>query len=176
MNYLQTVVRKTYDQWNAHPVKLCGSYTRKNIKEEFASIDDFIKKWNSAEKKQVIIDELRENGVFFEELQEEVGKDFDAFDLICHVAFDMPPLTRRDRANNVKKKNYFGQYSETARKVIDALLDKYADEGLEDIETASVLTLEPFIKYGSPAKIIKEFGGKKKFNKFIKELGYRLYA
>jgi type I restriction enzyme R subunit len=88
----------------------------------------------------------------------------------------MPPLTRRDRANNVKKKNYFGQYSETARKVIDALLDKYADEGLEDIETASVLTLEPFIKYGSPAKIIKEFGGKKKFNKFIKELGYRLYA
>ncbi|MDD4674512.1 MAG: DEAD/DEAH box helicase family protein [Syntrophaceticus schinkii] len=151
-------------------------YTRKNIKEEFASIDDFIKKWNSAEKKQVIIDELRENGVFFEELQEEVGKDFDAFDLICHVAFDMPPLTRRDRANNVKKKNYFGQYSETARKVIDALLDKYADEGLEDIETASVLTLEPFIKYGSPAKIIKEFGGKKKFNKFIKELGYRLYA
>ncbi len=110
-------------------------YTRKNIRKEYATLDEFLQRWNSAQKKTAIVEELEQKGIFFEELREEISKDLDPFDLICHIAFDMPPLTRKERANNVKKRGYFGKYNEVAKQVLEALLDKYADEGLANLES-----------------------------------------
>jgi type I restriction enzyme R subunit len=114
-------------------------YTRKAVRNEYTSLDQFLRRWTNAEKKQVIIDELRQQGILLEALSEEVGKeigkDCDAFDLICHVAFDKPPLSRRERAEQVKKRNYFTKYGAEARRVLEALLDKYADTGIENIES-----------------------------------------
>lgn len=104
-------------------------YTRKAVTKEFASLDDFLRRWSDADKKQAIVDELATEGVFFEALAQEIGKDCDPFDLLCHVAWDMPPLTRKERADQVKKRNYFTKYGEQARRVLEALLQKYADEG-----------------------------------------------
>ena len=109
------------------------------------------------------------------ELQEEVGKNFDPFDLICHVAFAQPALTRRERANDVKKKNYFTKYGDKARAVLDALLDKYADEGIENIESMEVLKIKPFDEFGSPVEIIKSFGGKEQYLQAVKELETQIY-
>ncbi len=151
-------------------------YTRKTIKKHFASLDEFIKRWKQAEKKQVIIDELAGEGVIWEALAEEVGKDFDPFDLICHVVFDQPPMTRKERANNVKKRNYFGRYSETAQKVLNALLEKYADAGLEEIENIHVLKVKPFDEIGKPIEIAKKaFGDRKGYDKALVELESELY-
>jgi type I restriction enzyme R subunit len=151
-------------------------FSRKQIKEEFASLDDFLTNWNSAEKKKVIIDLLEEHGVIVENLAEAVGKDFSEFDLICHVAFDQPPLTRKERANKVKKRNYFTKYGEQARKVLEALLDKYADKGVVSIENPKVLQLDPFTEIGTPVEIInKVFGGKAKYEKALRELEKELY-
>ena len=125
-------------------------FTRKQIKTEYASLDDFLKSWNSAEKKKAIIDALEEYGIVLENLAEEVGKEYGDFDLICHIAYDQPPLTRKERANNVKKRNYFTQYGEQARAVLEALLDKYADEGIASIENAKILKLKPFDNIGTP--------------------------
>lgn len=150
-------------------------YTRKNIQKEFGSLDDFINKWNDAEKKKQIIDELYEQGIFFHELQEAVGKDLDAFDLICHVAFDKAPLTRKERANSVKKRNYFTKYGEQAQKVLLALLEKYEDKGIENIESGRVLELEPISGMGTPAEIVKWFGGPAHYKKAIVELENEIY-
>lgn len=151
-------------------------FSKKQIKEEFASLDEFLTNWNSAEKKKVIIDLLEEHGVIVENLAEAVGKDFSEFDLICHVAFDQPPLTRKERANNVKKRNYFTKYGEQARKVLEALLDKYADKGVVSIENPKVLQLDPFTEIGTPVEIInKVFGGKDNYEKALKELERELY-
>jgi len=109
------------------------------------------------------------------ELQEEVGKDMDPFDLICHIVFDQPPLTRRERANNVKKKDYFTKYGDTVRAILDALLDKYADEGIENIEKMEILKVQPFNKFGSPVEIIKSFGGRDQYLKALQELEEQLY-
>lgn len=118
-------------------------YTRRNVRERFASLDDFLQRWNYAARKRAILAEMEAHGILFEAPQEEVGRDYDPFDLICHVAFDQPPLTRRQRAENVRRSDYFGEYGEQARKLLDALLDKYADEGVENIEEISVLKLNP---------------------------------
>jgi type I restriction enzyme, R subunit len=150
-------------------------YTSKAIKQTYHSLDEFLTKWNSAEKKQAIIDELLEQGIFIEELEEKVGKDLDVFDLICHVAFGMPPLTRRERVENVKKRNYFTKYGGQARKVIDALLEKYADTGIINIEDPKILTIDPINKMGAPAQIVKLFGGIKYYNEAIHELEKELY-
>jgi type I restriction enzyme R subunit len=107
-------------------------------------MDDFINAWEDSDKKQAIIDELEDKGVLLEELQNQLGEDMDPFDLICHVAFDKPPLTRRERANNVKKRDIFTKYGEKAREVISLLLDKYADNGIEAIEDINVLKVDPF--------------------------------
>ena len=120
--------------------------------------------------------ELERQGVFFEELAEQVGKDLDPFDLVCHVAFDQPPLTRRERADNVKKRNYFAKYGEQARAVLEALLDKYADEGIGTIETFNVLKVQPLDKFGTPVEIVKLFGGKDQYEKALRELETALYA
>lgn len=151
------------------------SYCKKTILKEYASMDDFLTKWSKAQQKHAIIEELVEQGVFIEELREEVGKDFGAFDLVCHVAFDRKPLTRKERANHVKKRDYFGKYSEKARAVLEALLEKYADEGIENIENLSILKIQPFNRFGSPVEIIRSFGGKQKYLKALQELEEQIY-
>jgi type I restriction enzyme, R subunit len=151
-------------------------FSKKSIKKEYSSLNNFIQKWNGADKKSAIIDELINQGVLLHELKNEVGKDFDEFDLICHIVYDKKPLTRKERANNVKKRNYFTKYGEKARAVLGALLDKYADEGIENIEDISVLKVNPFTKFGTPIEIIKAFGGKEKYQTALIELEQELYA
>lgn len=154
-------------------------YTKKNLKAQFATMHDFIKKWSEADKKSAIIEELEEQGILFEELREEVkqktGKDLSIFDLICHVTFDMPPLTRKERAEKVKKRNYFGKYSEKARAILNALIDKFADEGIMEIESREILKFQPFDTFGTPYEIVKEFGGKDKYEEAIRELEKELF-
>lgn len=151
-------------------------YTKKALEKEFTSLDDFLTKWSDADKKKIIIDELANEGVFFEALAEEIGKDLDPFDIICHVAWDKPPLSRKERAEQVKKRNYFTKYGEQAQKVINALLDKYADEGVEPIEETKILTIQPFTDYGTPIEIIKIFGGKALYEQAVKELEQAIYS
>lgn len=151
-------------------------YTKKTLEKEFGSLDDFLNKWSDADKKKIIIDELASEGVFFAALAEEIGKDLDPFDIICHVAWDKPPLSRKERAEQVKKRNYFTKYGEQAQKVINALLDKYADEGVEPIEETKILTIQPFTDYGTPIEIIKIFGGKAKYEEAVKELEQAIYS
>ena len=135
-------------------------YTKQQIKKEFSTLNKFLNKWNSADKKKALIDELEENGIIYENFRDEIGKEMDIFDMICHSAFDMPPLTRQDRANGVKKRNYFTKYGEKVKAVLEALLRKYADEGIENIESINILQVQPFNKIGSPREIIDLFGGK----------------
>ena len=150
-------------------------YTRKTLAKEFSSLDDFLRRWSGTEKKQAIIEELANEGIFFEALAEEIGRDCDPFDLICHVAWDMPPLTRKERAEQVKKRNYFTKYGEQARRVLEALLDKYADEGVEHIEETEILTISPFTELGTPVEIIRAFGGLDAYEQAIHELEQALY-
>jgi len=151
-------------------------YTRRTVCEEYASLDDFLTGWNTAERKAAVITALEEQGVLLEALWEEVGTDFDPFDLICHVAYDQPPLTRRERAENVRKRNYFTKYGEQARAVLNALLDKYANQGIIAIEKMDVLKVQPLTDFGTPVEIIKMFGGKEEYQKALRELERQLYA
>ncbi|MEI7708050.1 MAG: DEAD/DEAH box helicase family protein [Chlorobium sp.] len=151
-------------------------YTRKTLSKEFASLEDFLNRWNSAEKKQVIIEELTKEGVFFDALAEEINRDYDPFDLICHVAWDKPPLTRRERAEQVKKRNAFTKYGEQARRVLDALLDKYADEGIVQIEAPQILSIAPFTQFGTPMEIIRVFNGLDHYQQAVHELEHALYS
>ena len=150
-------------------------YTKKNVLNQFHTLDEFLNKWNNAQKKEAIIKELEEQGIFFDALKEEVGKDFDPFDLICHIAYDAKPLTRKERAMQVKKRNYFTKYGEKARKVLEALLDKYADDGLLTIESTEVLKLNPLNQLGTPLELIKAFGSKQKYLQALQELENELY-
>ena len=151
-------------------------YTRNTILKQFSSLDDFIQKWQSAERKQAIIDELAAEGVIWEALEDDVSKDLDPFDLICHIAFDQPPLTRQERADNVKKRSYFSQYSDVAQKVLNALLDGYADEGVKAIEGKDALKANAVVPFGRPLEIAKKaFGGPQKYNTAITELETILY-
>jgi len=151
-------------------------YTRKTLSREFASLEDFLTRWNSADKKQVIIEELSKEGVFFDALSEEISRDYDPFDLICHIAWDKLPLTRRERAEQVKKRNYFTRYGEQARRVLDALLDKYADEGIVHIEAPQILSVTPFTCFGTPVEIIRIFNGFESYQQAIHELEQALYS
>ncbi|HUX62124.1 EcoAI/FtnUII family type I restriction enzme subunit R [Sulfuricella sp.] len=151
-------------------------FSRKQIQKEFTSLDDFLNRWNSAAKKQALIDELEEHGIVLDNLATEIGKDYGDFDLICHIAWGQPPLTRKERVNKVKKRNYFTKYGEQARAVLTALLDKYADEGIATLESAKVLRLDPFKTIGTPVEIINTiFGGKEKFETAIQELEQELF-
>jgi len=150
-------------------------YTRKTVRADFASLDVFLQHWTAAEQKQVIIEELRKQGVLLDALADEIGSHIDAFDLICHVAFDQPPLTRRERAEQVRKRNYFTRYGDKARAVLNALLDKYADEGIENIENLGVLKVQPLTDFGTPLEIISAFGGKEQYLQALKELEAELY-
>jgi type I restriction enzyme R subunit len=151
-------------------------FSRKQIQTEFASLNDFLQRWNNAKKKQAIIDLLEEYGIVLDNLAAEIGKDYGDFDLICHIAYDQRPLTRKERANNVKKRNYFTKYGEQARAVLTALLEKYADEGISTLESAKVLKLKPFSDIGTPVEIINQvFGGKDNYETAIQELEQELY-
>ena len=170
------ISREMYFDNNGKPITTSlKDHTKEIIKGQFASLDDFLQKWNNAEKKEVIIKELQEEGVMIEALQEAVDRDVDLFDLVCHVAFDQPPLTRKERANNVKKRNYFTKYGEQARRVLETLLDKYTDEGVTNLESLEVLKVKPLADYGSPMEIINQFGSKKNYLQAIKELEEELY-
>ena len=151
-------------------------YTRKNINDTYATLSDFILHWNAAERKAEITDLLRENGIDLQALKEDQGMaDVDDFDFICHIAYDQKPLTRKERADNVRKRNVFGKYGDQARKVLDALLDKYANEGISQLENRKVLSLDPFRQMGSPASIAKLFGGNKRYLEAVKELEQMIY-
>jgi len=151
-------------------------FSRKQIQAEYDSLDEFLKRWNGARKKQSIIEELEEHGIVLENLAAEIGKEYGDFDLICHIAYGQPPLTRKERANNVKKRNYFTRYGEQARAVLTALLDKYADEGVGTLESAKVLRLDPFKAMGTPVEIINTiFGGKEKYEAAIHDLEQELF-
>ncbi|MBD2959074.1 EcoAI/FtnUII family type I restriction enzme subunit R [Burkholderia pseudomallei] len=150
-------------------------FTRIQIGKRFVSLDAFLQAWSEADRKRVIIEELEEHGVLFDELAREVGKELDPFDLICHIAFGQKPLTRRERAERVKKRDVFGKYSDTARKVLQALLDKYADAGIENIEQPEVLKLTPLDQLGSPVEIIGAFGGRAQYQAALRELERALY-
>ena len=170
------VSRELYFDHDGKPITTSlKDYTKTIIQKNFASLDDFLLTWNQADKKEAIIKELQEQGVMVEALYDAVDKQVDLFDLICHVAFDQPPLTRKERANNVKKRNYFTKYGEQARKVLETLLDKYADEGVENIESIEVLRVKPFDEYGSPIEIISHFGNKQHYLEAVKELENELY-
>ena len=151
-------------------------YTKKNILEQYSRLDDFLRTWTEAEKKQAIIDELQDDGVLLEAVRQELGKtELDDFDLICHIAYDKAPLTKKERAENVKKRHYLYKYSDVAKEVIEALLDKYANDGIKEIEDTKVLQLKEFAKIGSPMKIVKAFGGKEAYLKAVQELENEIY-
>ncbi|EOA3931766.1 EcoAI/FtnUII family type I restriction enzme subunit R [Escherichia coli] len=146
-------------------------YTRKTLLKEYASLDDFTRKWQDADRKEAIIHELEQQGIIWEVLAEEVGKDLDPFDMLCHVVYGQPPLTRKERAENVRKRNYFTKYSEAAQAVLDNLLDKYADAGVQEIESIQVLKLKPFDSMGTLPEIIKTgFGDRNGYNQALSEL------
>lgn len=151
-------------------------YSRKHIRNEYASLDDFINKWNATKKKEIIVRELEEYGIELPKLAAEVGKEYGDFDLICHIAYDQPPLTRKERAENVRKRDYFTKYGKQARAVLEALLDKYADEGVLTIESPKVLKLIPFTQMGTPVEIINNaFGGKANYENAVQELEREIF-
>jgi type I restriction enzyme, R subunit len=150
-------------------------FTKKALKKRFASLDDFLKRWDAADRKQAIIEELANEGLPLDPLAEEIGKDFDPFDLICHVAFDRPPLTRRERADNVRKRDVFTKYGPQARAVLEALLQKYQDEGVTDLGDPKILRISPFDAMGMPTELIDRFGGFSDFKYAVHELQAALY-
>ena len=160
-----SIIHKTVSIYDANGKLLrqesIVDYTKENIRGEYASLDNFIRQWSAQEKKEQIRDLLRERGIDLELLKaDQKMSDVDDFDFICHVAFDKKPLTRRERANNVKKRDFFSKYSGVAREVLEALLDKYMNTGIYEIEKTEILKLDPFLKLGKPAKIAGYFGGK----------------
>jgi type I restriction enzyme R subunit len=159
-------------QLNTESIK---DYTRKTVRQKFALFDDFLKFWSKAEQKRIIIHEMEEQGVPLGSLEEIVGRDFDPFDLICHVAYDEPPLTRKQRAAKVRQDNYFARYGDKARAVMEALLDQYADQGIEAIESPEVFKVIPFTRLGTSVEIIQSFGGRKQFVAALRDLKTHLY-
>lgn len=150
-------------------------FTKRALKRRFASLDEFLKRWNAAERKQAVLDELAAEGLPLDPIVEELGRDLDPFDLICHIAFDAKPLTRRERAENVRKQNVFARHGEQARAVLDALLAKYADEGVLNLDDTRVLSIPPLSTLGTPVQLVNAFGGKPGFEQAVHELQSALY-
>lgn len=174
------IIHKTVSVYDANGKLLrqesIVDYTKENILGEYASLDNFIQKWSAQEKKEKIRDLLHDRGIDLELLKKDQNMtDVDDFDFICHVAFDKKPLTRRERANNVKKRDFFSKYSGVAREVLEALLDKYMNTGIYEIEKTEILKLDPFLKMGKPSKIAGYFGGKQGYMKAVQELEQAIY-
>lgn len=164
-----------YDRDGKLTTESLKDYTRRTVNEAYQSLDRFLNQWHTADRKQAILEELQAHGVILEALENMVGKEYDLFDLICHVAFDRPPLTRKERVEKVRKRDVFAKYGETAQAVLIALLEKYADQGVVSIENSTVLQLDPFNQLGTPVELIKSFGGKKQYQAAIQELEQLLY-
>ena len=174
------IIHKTVSVYDANGKLLrqesIVDYTKENIRGEYASLDNFIRQWSAQEKKEQIRDLLHDRGIDLELLKaDQKMTDVDDFDFICHVAFDKKPLTRKERANNVKKRDFFSKYSGVAREVLEALLDKYMNTGIYEIEKTEILKLDPFLKLGKPAKIAGYFGGKAGYLKAVQELEQAIY-
>lgn len=150
-------------------------FTRKALKRRYTSLDDFLKRWKAQEKKQAVFDELAAEGLPIEAIAQELGKDLDPFDLICHIAFDAKPLTRRERADGVKKRDVFTKYGPTARAVLEALLDKYADEGLIDFDDPKILKINPFAHMGTEVELMRAFGKKQDYLQAMHDLQAAIY-
>ncbi len=150
-------------------------YTKNGLINEFRTLDNFLSRWNNAERKKAVIDHLAEHDIILENLQEEIRKELDVFDLICHIAWDRPPLSRRERVEQVIKRDYFTKYGDKARTVLQALLNKYAKDGIENIEEMKVLTIDPFKSIGTPTEIVNLFGGKAAYQLAVKELETEIY-
>ena len=150
-------------------------YTRKAVREQFVSLDAFLRRWSEAERKETVVEELRAQGVLLEELEEQVGQGYDPFDLVCHVVFDRKPLTRKERADQVRKRDVFAKYGEQARAVLDALLGKYADEGIDSLEDPQILRIQPLSLLGTPVELVNRFGSKAKYEAALQELESALY-
>ena len=175
------IIRKTVSVYDANGKLLrqesIVDYTKENIRGEYASLDNFIRQWSREEKKEKIREMLRERGIDLEVMKSEQGMtDVDDFDFICHVAFDKKPLTRKERADNVKKRDFLSKYSGVAREVLESLLDKYMNTGIYEIEKTEILKLDPFLKLGKPAKIAGYFGGKAGYKQAVKELEKAIYT
>lgn len=175
------IIHKTVSVYDANGKLLrqesIVDYTKENIRGEYASLDNFIRKWSKEEKKEKIREMLLERGIDLELMKADQNMaDVDDFDFICHVAFDKKPLTRKERANNVKKRDFLSKYSGVAREVLEALLDKYMNTGIYEIEKTEILKLDPFLKLGKPAKIAGYFGGKAGYMQAVKELEEAIYA
>ncbi|QTL34396.1 EcoAI/FtnUII family type I restriction enzme subunit R [Pseudoalteromonas viridis] len=165
-----------YDEDGKLVTESFKDYTRKTLTKTFRSLDEFVKRWGEAERKQAIIDELAAEGIIWEVLEQEVGKELDPFDMICHVVFDQPPLTRKERANNVKKRNYFTKYGDLAQTVLNELLNKYSDEGVAAIESKDALKTGKVVELGRPLELAKKgFGGAKQYEAAITELEKAIY-
>jgi type I restriction enzyme R subunit len=166
---------KYYDEDGSLVTEDLKDFTRKRVRAEYDSLEAFLKRWSEADRKTAVLKEMEAQGIFFSELQKEVGTEFDPFDLICHVAFDKEPLTRSERARKVRQDTYFDRYGEDARDVLHVLLDKYADDGLANIERSDVLTVKPLSDLGSPLDIARRFGGPNDYQNAVRELESYLY-
>ncbi len=151
-------------------------FTKAALRKRFASLDEFLQRWKSADRKQAIVDELASEGLLLEPLMDEVGKALDPFDLICHVAFDRPPLTRHERANDVRKRDIFSRYGAQARAVLEALLTNYEDEGIVNLDDPAVLQIAPFSAIGTPIQLVMEFGSREGYERAVHELQAALYS
>lgn len=151
-------------------------YSRKTVHKSFATLGDFLTEWHASDRKKALIEVLTAQGLFLDELADQVGRDYDAFDLICHIAFDQPPLTRKERANGVKKRDVFAKYGGKTRAVLEALLDKYADSGIQTVESMEILKVDPLRGFGTPIEIVQLFGGKAAYRTAIRDLENALYA
>jgi type I restriction enzyme, R subunit len=163
------------DEYGKLVTESLRDFTKKELRKRFASLDEFLTRWRSADRKQAVIDELEQEGVQLEALAQDAGKDLDPFDLICHVVFDQPALTRRERADKVRKRDVFTRYGQQARVVLEALLQKYQDEGVTDLGDPHILQVKPFDAMGTPVQLIKQFGGVDKFERAVRELQSALY-
>lgn len=178
-NVTVAVARERVQYLNAQGKLITESlrdYTRINLRKQYDSLDQFLQAWQQADRKAALLQELEGQGVLLEALADEVGKDLDPFDLLLHVAYDQPPLTRRERARRVQKRNVFTHYGPVARKVLEALLDKYADEGITTIESNEVFKLQPFTDLGSPVELVRSFGGRPQYLSALQTLQRELYA
>jgi type I restriction enzyme R subunit len=178
-NVIVAVARERVQYLNAEGKLITESlrdYTRINLRKQYDSLDQFLQAWQQADRKAALLQELEGQGVLIEALADEVGKDLDSFDLLLHVAYDQPPLTRRERAQRVKKRNVFTQYGPVAREVMEALLDKYADEGISTIEADNVFSIQPFSHMGSRTELVRSFGGRPQYLSALQTLERELYA
>ena len=151
------------------------NYSKRNILKKYQTLSVFLNEWNKTTQKEIIIKELESKGVFFENIKNIMGNNFDPFDLICHIAFDKKPLTRLERINNIKKRDYFTKYEKKARLVIEAILEKYSDGGILNYEDLSIINLDPINKVGTPVEIAEFFGGKESLFKVMNEISNQIY-